>query len=166
MQNLNATTAAEYIAQLPADRRDDIEKVRTVILKHLPKGYQEAIGYGMIGYVIPLSRYPNTYNRQPIGPAGLAAQKHYNSLYLMSVYANKETEQWFKAEYAKSGKKLNMGKSCLRFKKADDLPLDLIGKVIAKFSVDDFIKQYEQSLDSRGKRTKGSGVRKKTAKKQ
>lgn len=154
-----AKTVKEYLESLPADRRVEIETVRTVILDNLPRGYEEVIEYGMIGYQIPLSRYPTTYNGQAIGPAALAMQKQKNSLYLMGVYQDPETERWFKAEYAKSGKKLDMGKSCLRFKKASDLPLQLIGKLIAKFSVEDFIKQYEASLDSAGKRTKGSGVR-------
>ncbi len=157
----NAATVQEYLASLPEDRRKDIETVRNVILKNLPKGYVESIYWGMIGYAIPLSRYPNTYNKQPIGPAALAAQKNYNALYLMAVYSDPATEQWFKDEYKKSGKKLDMGKSCLRFKSADDLPLDLIGKLIARFPVDEYIKLYEQGLDTYGKRTKGSGVKKK-----
>lgn len=154
-----AKTVKEYMASLPEDRRGDIETVRKIILDNLPEGFEEFMTYGMIGYGIPLSRYPNTYNGQPIGPAALAMQKNKNSIYLMGVYGNKEIEQWFKDAYKKSGKKLDMGKSCVRFKKASDLPLDVIGKVIARVSVDDFIRNYEQSLDSRGKRTKGSGVR-------
>lgn len=158
-----ATTVQEYLESLPADRRVEIEAVRKVILENLPSGMEEIMTYGMIGYAIPLSRYPNTYNGQPLGPAALAMQKQKNSLYLMSVYGNKEIERWFKDEYAKSGKKLDMGKSCLRFKKASDLPLDLIGKLIARVSVEDFIEQYEQSLNVNGKRTRGSGVRKKAS---
>ena len=99
----------------------------------------------MIGYYVPLSRYANTYNKQHLSYAALASQKNYLSLYLMGVYADAETDVWFESEYKKSGKKLNKGKSCVRFKKPEDLPLDLIGQVIAMTSVEDFIARYERS---------------------
>ena len=101
--------------------------------------------YGMITYVIPIDRYPNTYNGLPLGYISLASQKNYMALYLMNVYSNKEIESNFKNRYIASGNKLDMGKSCVRFKKLKDLPLDLIGETIAMTSVDDFISVYEKS---------------------
>ncbi len=139
----NAHTVQEYIESLLPERREAISKVRGVILKNLPAGYEEGIQYGMIGYYVPLARYPRTYNNQPLGIAALASQKSYMSLYLMSVYGNKETERWFLERYRASGKKLDMGKSCVRFRRLEDLPLDLVGKVIARTSVDAFIEIYE-----------------------
>ena len=100
--------------------------------------------WGMISYIIPLEEYPNTYNGAPLGIAALAAQKNYNSLYLMSVYGDPKTEKWFKDRYARSGKKLDMGKSCVHFKKAEDLPLDLIAEAIARVSKEEYIEKYEQ----------------------
>lgn len=140
-----AQTVDEYLAALPEDRRAALAAVREVILRNLPAGYEEGMQYGMIGYYIPLSRYPKTYNGQPLGYIGLASQKNYMSLYLMAVYGDPETERWFRAEYARRGKKLDMGKSCVRFRKIDDLPLDLIGQVVAKVSADDYIRWYEKS---------------------
>ena len=101
--------------------------------------------FGMISYVIPLERYPVTYNKQPLMYASLASQKNYMSLYLMNIYGNPQAQQWFREEYQASGKRLDMGKSCVRFKKLEDLPVDLIGKAIARGSVCDFIKLYEAS---------------------
>ena len=138
-----AKTVEEYLNELPADRREAITATRNVILEHLPEGYDETMQYGMISYVIPLERYPITYNRLPLAYASLASQKNYMSLYLMNVYGDTETEQWFTERYKASGRKLNMGKSCVRFKTLEDLPLDLIGEVIARTTVVDFIERYE-----------------------
>jgi hypothetical protein len=99
----------------------------------------------MISYEIPLSRYPKTYNKQPLAMAALASQKNYMSLYLMTVYGDKDTETWFHERYRASGKKLDMGKSCVHFRKLDDLPLDLVGESIGRVSVDKYIERYEQS---------------------
>ena len=145
MAQSTAATVDEYLAELPPDRRGTIAAVREVILRHLPSGYEEAMQYCMIGYVIPLKRYPVTYNKQPLAYAALASQKNYMSLYLMNIYGDKETEQWFTGQYKDRGKKLDMGKSCVRFKKLEDLPLDLIAQAIARTSVDDFIERYEAS---------------------
>ena len=114
-----------------------------VILDNLPDGYVERMQYGMISYAIPLETYPVTYNKQPLGLASLASQKNYMSLYLMNVYGDTDTERWFHEEYRASGKKLDMGKSCVRFKKVEDLPLELIGQTIARTSPDEFIERYE-----------------------
>ncbi len=138
-----AKTVDEYIESIPDDRRKAIGTIRKLIQKNLPKGYEEQMLWGMIAYVIPLERYPETYNGQPLAIAGLASQKNYISLYLMAVYGDKKTEAWFKAEYAKTGKKPNMGKSCIRFKSLEDLPLELIGKTIRRVPVDAYITSYE-----------------------
>ncbi len=145
MARSTATTVKEYLAELAPDRRQAISEVRQVVLDHLPEGYQETMQFGMIGYVIPLERYPITYNGQALEYAALASQKNYMSLYLMNVYGDKETEDWFTSEYNASGKKLDMGKSCVHFKKLDDLPLELIGQVIARTPASAFIERYEVS---------------------
>ena len=143
MVSSNAKTVDEYIASLPQDKRDEIRSIRKLILKNLAKGYKESMQYGMISYCVPLEDYANTYNGKPLGIIALAAQKNYNSLYLMAVYGNPEIEKWFKAKYKASGKKLDMGKSCVHFKRADDLPLELIAETIAKVPKDSYIKYVE-----------------------
>ena len=145
MAQSKAKTADAYLAELTPERREAVASVRQIILDHLPEGYEESMQYGMIGYVIPLDRYPITYNKQPLGIAALASQKNYMSLYLMNVYGDEETERWFTERYVASCKKLNMGKSCVRFKTLDDLPVDLIGEAIARTPVADFIALYEAS---------------------
>ncbi|MBT3268801.1 DUF1801 domain-containing protein [Candidatus Poribacteria bacterium] len=140
-----ATTVEGYIQGLDADRAAAIEAVRGVILDNLPDGYVETMQYGMVAYVIPFERYPETYNKQPLSPTALASQKNYMSLYLHGVYADDDLENWFREAYAASGKKLNMGKSCVRFRKLADLPLDVVGEVVARVSVDRFIECYEAS---------------------
>ena len=139
-----AVTVAEYLAELPEDRRPAIEAVRAVILEHLPPGYDEVMQHGMISYVVPLSRYPDTYNKQPLAIASLANQKHHMALYLVGVYAD-DGESWFQRQWRATGKKLDMGKSCMRFKRLDDVALDVVGTAIARTSVEEFIEQYERS---------------------
>jgi len=129
---------------LSEERRVSITAVRDIILKNLPNGYEETMQYGMISYVIPLERYPDTYNGQALTLASLASQKNYMSVYLMNVYGDKEVEQSFKDRYRESGKRLDMGKSCVRFRKLEELPLDLIGDTIAMTSVTEFIRRYEE----------------------
>ena len=145
MVKSKATTVEEYISELPNDRTSDIKAVRKVIIDNLPKGYVETMQYGMITYVVPFERYPNTYNDLPLGYISLASQKNYMALYLMNVYGNKDIESKFRTRYIASGKKLDMGKSCVRFKKLEDLPIDLIGETVAMTTVEDFIKKYEES---------------------
>jgi len=145
-----AATVTDYLAELPADRRAEIEKVRDAVNAALPAGYREGIGYGMIGWVIPLEDYPDTYNRQPLAYAGLAAQKNYNSLYLNCVYASKERTERLQQAAAAAGKTLDMGKSCIRFKRADELPLDLIAEEIALTTPAEFIRVYEEGRARRG----------------
>jgi uncharacterized protein YdhG (YjbR/CyaY superfamily) len=143
MAHSTATTVEEYMAELPSDRREALEAVRRVILESLPMGYEEIMQFGMIGYVVPLERYPVTYNKQALQYAALSSQKNYMSLYLMCIYGDPEGETQFVQEFRASGKKLDMGKSCVRFKRLEDLPLDLIGKTIARSSVDEFIGMIE-----------------------
>ncbi len=145
MASSKAATVAQYLADLPADRRAEIEKVRDLVNAALPAGYREGIGFGMIGWVIPLEDYPDTYNKQPLAYAGLAAQKNYNSLYLNCVYASKERSERLQEAAAVAGKKLDMGKSCIRFRRAEDLPLELISDEIASTSPAEFIRIYEQA---------------------
>ena len=144
-----AKSVREYLDSLPEDRRAMIRAVREVILKHLPKGYQEIMQYGMISYAVPLSLYPPGYHcgkDVPLPYACLASQKNYLSLYLCNIYGDKGTEKWFRTEFKVRGKKLDMGKSCVRFKKVEDLPLDVIGKAIARTPVRDFIALYEKAI--------------------
>ena len=148
MVSSKAATVAEYLAELPADRRDELERVRNLINSALPDGYREGMGYGMIGWVVPLERYPDTYNKQPLAYAALAAQKNSNSLYLNCVYASKERSERLKAAFAAAGKKLDMGKSCIRFKKAEDLALDAIAEEIASTAPDEYIRIYEEARTS------------------
>ena len=143
MVRSNAATVEEYLNELASDRREQIEAVRNVVLDNLPEGYAESMNWGMISWEIPLDRYPKTYNKQPLMYAALTSQKNYMSLYLMCVYVHGGTQTEFERRFKASGKKLNMGKSCVRFKTTDDLPMDLIADTIASTPVDDYIKSYE-----------------------
>lgn len=144
MVSSQAETVKQYLDELPADRRQAIETVREVILKNLPEGYEEGMLYGMIGYYIPLEEYPDTYNGQPLGIAALASQKNYMSLYLTAIYSEPNLEKNFTEKYKASGKKMDVGKSCVRFKSIDDLPLDVVAETIAAVPVDQYIGIYEE----------------------
>ena len=157
MVTSNAQTVDEYIASLPADRREAVQAVRNVVRDNLPDGYREGMQFGMIGWYVPLERFPDTYNGQPLGLAGLASQKNYMSLYLNTVYGDPATERWFRARYAASGKKLNMGKSCVRFRNLEELPLDVIGETIARADVDRYIAGYE-AVRASSRRTRSAGA--------
>ncbi len=160
----NAKTVEEYLASLPPDRRTAIGAVRNVILTNLPAGYEEVMQYGMIGYVVPHSIYPAGYHCDPTKPltyALLGSQKNHMAIYLCNVYGHKETETWFRKAFAASGKKLDMGKSCVRFKKLEQLPLEVIGQVIARTPVDKYIACIEQILNRRpGKPVKSANTAK------
>ena len=145
MARSNASTVEQYLNELAPDRREAIEAVRAVVLDNLPDGYAEAMNWGMISWEIPLERYPNTYNKQPLMYAALASQKNYMSLYLMCVYAHDGKQTEFERRFKETGKRLNMGKSCVRFKKLDDLPMDIIADTIASTSVEDYIRSYEEA---------------------
>lgn len=149
-----AKTVAEYLKELPADRREALEAVRKVILKNLDKDYQEGMGYGMMGYSVPHSIYPDGYHcdpKQPLPFAGLASQKNHMSMYMMCHYNNTGEEGWFRREWDKAvkagrAKKLDMGKCCIRFKKVEDLALDVIGEAIRRVPVKEFIAFYERAM--------------------
>lgn len=151
MVKSGAATVEAYLAELPAERREAIEAVRRTILANLPDGYEEQMSFGMIGYVVPLSRYPDTYNKEPLALAALASQKRHMAVYLNNVYGDPATLEWFTAAYAASGKRLDMGKSCVRFKRLADLPLDVIGETVARTSLEEFLAFYE-SARSKAKR--------------
>ena len=141
----NAATVEDYLAELPEDRREAISAVRDAVNANLPAGYREAMAFGMIGWGIPLDDYPNTYNGQPLGIAALASQKNHMALYLMGLYSNGPEEAWFRQQYADRGLKPDMGKSCVRFKRLDQVPLDVVGQVIAKIPPEVYIARYEEA---------------------
>jgi uncharacterized protein YdhG (YjbR/CyaY superfamily) len=147
MASSKAATVDEYLAELPEDRRAVVAAVRDMVVRSLPGGYTESMLWGMITYGIPLERYPDTYNKQPLAYAALAAQKNYYSLYLMSAYTG-EKEQGVRDAFAAAGKKLDMGKSCIRFKKLEDLPLEALGRIIAGTPPEAYIAQYEAARAS------------------
>jgi|SRR5689334_11369853 len=167
MDARGATTVEAYLQQLPAERREAIAKVRDTVNASLPDGYEEGIQYGMISWCVPLSRYPETYNGQPLAIASLASQKGYMALYLIGVYGSPELAAWFRDAFAKAGKKLDMGKSCVRFKSLDALPLDVIGETIRRVPVDVFLSQYDDARASakRVKPAKKAATKKAAAKK-
>jgi uncharacterized protein YdhG (YjbR/CyaY superfamily) len=144
MVQSRAATVAGYLAELPPERRKVVAAVRKTVRANLPKGYVESMNWGMIAYEIPLSRYPLTYNRQPLMYAALAAQKNNFALYLTGVHGNPEMIALLKEAYRRAGLKLDMGKSCLRFKGLDQIPLDAIGRLIGRVPVDEFIRRYEK----------------------
>jgi hypothetical protein len=164
-----ASTVEQYLAELPEDRREALEAVRRVILENLSKGYEEGMQYGMIGYFVPHSVYPPGYHcdpKQPLPFAGLASQKNYMSIYLMCVYGHPEHEVWFREAWAKTGKKLDMGKSCVRFKRIEDVPLKVIGQAIRRVPTKRFIDYYKSAIEGRaGKRTRKAATEKAMAKK-
>ncbi|MFY8097597.1 MAG: DUF1801 domain-containing protein [Flavobacterium sp.] len=146
----NATTPQEYIEQLPDDRKEAIKRLREVIIAHLPEGFTEGMGYGMIGYAVPHSIYPAGYHCNPKLPLpflSFASQKNSINIYHMGLYAKKELYDWFISEFPKhSKKKLDIGKSCMRFKKEEDIPFDLIAELVTKMSVQDWISCYEMNF--------------------
>jgi hypothetical protein len=144
----DAKTVDEYLDALPADRREAISTVRETILAALPQGYEEGMQYGMIGYYVPHSRYPAGYHcdpKQPLPAIGLASQKNHMAVYLFCIYSNAETRARFESEYDATGKKRDMGAGCVRFRKLEQLPLDVLGRAVASMSVDEFIAVYEAS---------------------
>ncbi len=158
MVTSTATNAHELIEAAPPDRREAIAAVYEAIRANLPPGYEEGMQYGMIAWYVPLERFPDTYNKQPLGLAAIGNQKNYISLYLNTVYGDPDTERWFRERFAASGKKLNMGKSCLRFRKLDDLPLDVIGETIARTPIESYIERYKAARGSSRKTRAPAGA--------
>jgi len=149
-----ATTVEDYLAELPADRRSAIEAVRSVILDNLPDGYVESMNWGMIAYEVPLETYPDTYNKQPLMFAALASQKNHMGVYLTGIYISDDARDEFEKAYRATGKRCDVGNSCVRFRKLEDLPLELIGETIASVPVDRFIERFEESGGSARKAKK------------
>jgi hypothetical protein len=149
-----APTVPAYLKELPAERRAVVSKVRALVRRHLPPGYRESMGYGMIGYSIPLARYPDTHNGQPLGYVGLAAQKNNYALYLMGCYMDRKSEALLREAFRKAGKKPDMGKCCLRFRSLDDLPLDTIGALVASMPVEAFVALYEKNRPKKNAKKK------------
>jgi hypothetical protein len=158
MPRSSARTVDEYVASLPAERGRVIAALRQLIVDRLPEGFEECMGFGMISYVVPLARYPKTYNGQPLMLAAMASQQAYLSLYLMSVYGDPETERWFSEGFERAGKRLDMGKSCVRFKSLEDLPLELIGEAIGRVGVEQFISRYELARGAAGRGAAARGA--------
>ena len=147
---IQAITPYEYIEKLPEDRKEVIQEFRNTIKKVLPKGFEEVVSYGMLGYVVPHSIYPNGYHcdpKQPLPFMGLASQKNHIGFYHMGLYADEKLLSWFTTNYPKYCKtKLDMGKSCIRFKKPENIPFELLSELVQKMSVADWVKIYEKNL--------------------
>ncbi|CAL2078318.1 DUF1801 domain-containing protein [Tenacibaculum sp. 190524A05c] len=145
-----ASTPEEYISQIPEDRQPVVEKIRAIIKENLPEGFEEGITYNMLGYYVPHSIYPDGYHcdpKQPLPFMNVASQKNSVNLYHSGIYANPEIHDWFVNEYPKHSKrKLDMGKSCVRFKKMDDIPYELIAELCTKITVEDWINTYETNV--------------------
>ncbi len=148
----NVSSVEKYLTELPEERQVVLRKVREVVLENLPEGYEETMNRGMISYEIPLERYPDTYNKKPLMYAALAAQKNHMALYLTGIYTSEKDSKSFESKYRATGKRYDVGKSCVRFRKLEDLPLDLIGKVIAAVPVDELIRRVEKVHKKRKKR--------------
>ena len=146
----SAESPKDYIDQLPEERKKAFNKLRKTVLDNIPKGFEECMNYGMLGYVVPKSTYPAGYHcdtKLPLPFANIASQKNFIALYHMGIYADQELLQWFQAEYAQQCKyKLDMGKSCIRFKRMDDIPYDLVGKLMQKMTPNDWITLYESAV--------------------
>ena len=140
----NAKTIEEYLSEMPPDRRQAIKKVRRTILDNLPEGYEEVMNWGMITYQVPLKIYPDTYNKKPLMYAAIANQKNHMALYLTGIYMDDEFNQDFEQKYRATGKRYDVGKSCVRFRKLDDLPLGLIGESIQSIDMEEFIQRTRE----------------------
>lgn len=151
MAQSKAKTVKQYLSELPDDRREVISAIRDVILENLPDGIEEGMQWGMIGYFVPHRIYPSGYHCQPDEPlpfASLANQKKHMAFYGFNIYIDEKQQEWFVKEWKKTGKKLDMGKSCVRFKKLDDVPLKVLAKLTRRCSVEEYIKLYEKQLDT------------------
>lgn len=164
---MGATTVDGYLAALPEDRRAALGAIRDVINANLPEGYEEGLQYGIISWYVPLSRYADTYNKQALMLAGLASMKNYMTMHLPTVYGSPSTREWFEKAYARAGKKLDMGKGCVRFTSLDGVPLDVIGELVSKVSVDSYVEHAERAKLDRKTTTRSKGAaraaKKKTA---
>lgn len=138
-----AATVEQYLEAIPPERRAILAAVRDAIRRNLPEGYREAMRWGAICYEVPLERYGDTYNGQPLSYVSLAAQKNYFTLSLMAVYGSPRLREWLQAEFERAGKKLELSKSCLHFRSLEDLPLDVVGRAVASTPLNAYIAHYE-----------------------
>lgn len=143
--NKDAATVDDYMEGLPPERRAMVQTLRSAVKSRLPSGFEETMQYGMISYIVPSERYPETYNKQPLAIISIGNQKNYVSLYLMSHYGDAEAENWLQESFRNAEKRLDMGKSCLRFRKPDDIPVEVISQAAQRLTVDEFIHRYEAS---------------------
>lgn len=150
----DAKTIQQYLAEMPPERREAIEKVRETILKNLPSGYEEALNWGMITYQVPLEVYPDTYNKKPLMYAALANQKNHMAVYLTAIYMDEKLNQDFEKSYRETGKRYDVGKSCVRFRKLDDLPLPVIADSIRSMEMDEFINRNRRLSARKSKKKK------------
>jgi hypothetical protein len=159
-----ALTVNQWLASVPAERKDAINAVRDAVNEHLPQGYEETVDWGMLAWVVPLATLPNTHNGHPLMLAALGAHTKRMTLYLSSVYGDPKLRREFETAYKKTGKKLDMGGSCVHFKKLDDLPLDVVGNTIARVAVDQYVERYENSRTKRNPKKKKTKTKTKKAK--
>jgi hypothetical protein len=164
---IKAGSPEEYISKLPGDRKEAISKLRKEVLKNLPKGFKEVMAYGMIGYVVPHSIFPDGYHcdpKLPLGFASIASQKNFIAFYHMGIYANPELLDWFLKEYPKHTEaRLDMGKSCIRFKKPEQIPFRLFGELMSKITVEDWINMYQTAIATHKKPAKTAANKAKPA---
>src|SRR4051794_16782196 len=140
-----ALTVNQWLASVPAERKDAIDAVRDAVNERLPRGYQETVDWGMLAWVVPFATLPNTHNGHPLLLAALGAHRKLMTVYVMGVYEDPKLRSEFQTAYKKAGKKLNMGGCCVHFKTLDDLPLDVVGNTIARVTVDEYVERYENS---------------------
>jgi hypothetical protein len=154
--NRPVLTVSQWLASVPAERKDAIDTVRDAVNAHLPQGYEETVDWGMLAWVVPLATLPTTHNGRPLLLAALGAHTKRMTIYLMSVYGDARIRREFQAAYRRTGKKLDMGGSCIHFKTLDDLPLDVVGDTIARVSVDEYVERYQRSRVTRSPKKKSS----------
>src|SRR6476660_2433659 len=144
-----ALTVDQWLASVPAERKEAVQAVRDAVNEHLPKGYWETVDWGMLAWVVPLATLPDTHNGRPLMLAALGAHTKVMTLYLMTVYGDPKVRREFEIAYKKTGRRLDMGGCCVHFKKLDDLPVDVVGNTIARVSVDQYVERYESSRPKR-----------------
>ena len=159
-----ALTVSQWLASVPAERKDAITAVRDVVNEHLPRGYEETVDWGMLAWVVPLTTLPTTHNGRPLMLAALGAHTKLMTIYLMSVYSDPKIRKEFETAYKKTGKKLDMGGSCVHFKTLDDLPLEVVGDTIARVAVDEYVERYQQSRTKRKPKKSNTNTNTKTKK--
>jgi hypothetical protein len=156
-----ALTVRQWLASVPAERKHAINAVRNAVNEHLPQGYEETVDWGMLAWVVPLATLPNTHNGHPLMLAALGAHTKLMTIYLMSVYSDPKIRREFETAYKKTGKKLDMGGSCVHFKTLDDLPLDVVGDIIARVAVNEYVERYQHSRTRRNPKKKSDTKTKK-----